>query len=99
MGWYALIEGGEDLGDTDQMSSSMKINNPCNKTCFSFHLGMTTYQHGKNELNLRKLIYIFLMTRTMKWNAFLSYRRLKKQNNNYRCVQEVVYGDLSKNEP
>jgi hypothetical protein len=56
MGWYA--EGGEDLGEVGWMSSFLQINNPCNKTCFSlFIYASTTCQCGKDELNLRKLIY------------------------------------------
>ena len=56
MGWYASTAAGEDLGEAGWMSPFFQINNPYNKNCFSFHLCITTCPHGKDELNLEKLI-------------------------------------------
>lgn len=53
---YASTEGEEDLAGVGWRCSFLQINNPYNKTCFSFHLQIISCQHGKYELNLESMI-------------------------------------------
>jgi len=68
MGWYALAEGGEDLGEVGWMSFSLQINNPYNNFFFPLHLCITIYQYGKGDLNFDNAD--LSITRSMEWSAF-----------------------------